>query len=78
MLALGHQLMQGVGPTLPFVAALPLALAVLSTLPLWPGIEVRKARAIAVVTLLGAASVSLWVLLDAPAATRAVYSDSKQ
>jgi hypothetical protein len=78
MLALGHQLMQGVGPTLPFVAALPLALAVLSTLPLWPGIEVRKARAIAIVTLLGAASVSLWVLLDAPAASRAVYSDSKQ
>lgn len=78
MLALGHQLMQGVGPTLPFVAALPLALAVSSTLPLWPGIEVRKARMIAVVTLLGAASVSLWVLLDAPAASRAVYSDSKQ
>lgn len=78
MLALGHQLMQGVGPTLPFVAALPLALAVLSTLPLWPGMEVRKARTIAVVALLGAASVSLWVLLDAPAATRAVYSDRKQ
>jgi len=77
-LALGHQLMQGVGPTLPFVAALPLALAVLSTLPLWPGMEVRKARTIAVIALLGAASVSLWVLLDAPAATRAVYSDSKQ
>jgi hypothetical protein len=78
MLALGHQLMQGVGPTLPFVTALPLALAVLSTLPLWPGMEVRKARTIAVVALLGAASVSLWVLLDAPAATRAVYSDRKQ
>jgi hypothetical protein len=77
-LALGHQLMQGVGPTLPFVAALPMALAVLSTLPLWPGMEVRKARTIAVLALLGAASVSLWVLLDAPAATRAVYSDSKQ
>jgi hypothetical protein len=70
--------MQGVGPTLPFVAALPLALAVLSTLPLWLGMEVRKARMIAIVALLAAASVSLWVLLDAPAATRAVYSDSKQ
>jgi hypothetical protein len=77
-LALGHQLMQGVGPTLPFVAALPLAFAVLSTLSLWPGMEVRKARTIAVLALLGAASVSLWVLLDAPAVTRAVYSDSKQ
>jgi hypothetical protein len=78
MLSLGHQLMQGVGPTLPFAVALPLALAVLSALPLWPGMEVRKARAIAVAALLGASSVSLWVLLDAPAASRAVYSDSKQ
>jgi len=78
MLSLGHQLMQGVGPTLPFAVALPLALAVLSALPLWPGIEVRRARAIAVAALLGASSVSLWVLLDAPATSRAVYSDSKQ
>jgi hypothetical protein len=78
MLSLGHQLMQGVGPTLSFAVALPLALAVLSTLPLWPGMEARKARAIAVAALLGAASVSLWVLLDAPAASRAVYSDTKQ
>lgn len=78
MLSLGHQLMQGVGPTLPFAVALPLALAILSILPLWLGMEARKARAIAVVALLGAASVSLWVLLDPPAASRAVYSDSKQ
>jgi hypothetical protein len=78
MLSLGHQLMQGVGPTFPFAVALPLALAVLSALPLWPGIEVRRARVIAVAALLGASSVSLWVLLDAPAASRAVYSDSKQ
>jgi hypothetical protein len=78
MLSLGHQLMQGVGPTLPFAVALPLALAALSTLPVWPGMEARKARAIAFAALLGASSVSLWVLLDAPAASRAVYSDSKQ
>ena len=78
MLSLGHQLMQGVGPTLPFAVALPLALAALSALPLWPGMEARKARAIVVAALLGASSVSLWVLLDAPAASRAVYSDSKQ
>jgi len=80
MLSLGHQLMQGVGPTLPFAVALPLALAlaILSTLPLWPVMEARKARAIAVAALLAAASVSLWVLLDPPAASRAVYSYSKQ
>ncbi|CAN1525207.1 MAG: M20/M25/M40 family metallo-hydrolase [Sphingomonadaceae bacterium] len=78
MLSLGHQLMQGVGPTLPFAVALPLALAALSALPIWPGMAARKARAITVAALLGASSVSLWVLLDAPAASRAVYSDSKQ
>ena len=78
MLSLGHQLMQGVGPTLPFAIALPLALAVLTALPLWPGIVARKARVIALAALLGAMSVSLWVLLDAPAASRAVYSDSKK
>jgi hypothetical protein len=78
MLSLGHQLMQGVGPTLPFAIALPLALAVLTALPLWPGMDARKARVIALAALLGAMSVSLWVLLDAPAASRAVYSDSKK
>jgi hypothetical protein len=77
-LSLGHQLMQGVGPTLPFAVALPLALAILSTLPLWPGMAARTARAIAAAALLGAASASLWVLLDAPAASRAAYSDSKK
>lgn len=77
-LSLGHQLMQGVGPTLPYAVALPLALAILSTLPLWPGMAARKARAIAAAALLGAASASLWVLLDAPAASRAAYSDSKK
>ncbi len=77
-LSLGHQLMQGVGPTLPFAVALPLALAILSTLPLWPGVAARTARAIAAAALLGAASASLWVLLDAPAASRAAYSDSKK
>jgi hypothetical protein len=77
-LSLGHQLMQGVGPTLPFAVALPLALAILSTLPLWPAMAARTARAIAAAALLGAASASLWVLLDAPAASRAAYSDSKK
>jgi hypothetical protein len=78
LLAMGHQLMQGVGPSLPFAIAIPLALAVLTTLPLWPGMEARKVRVIALSALLGAMCVSLWVLLDAPAASRAVYSDSKK
>ena len=78
MLSLGHQLLQGVGPTLPFAIALPLALAVLTALPIWPGMAAQKARVLALAALLSAMSVSLWVLLDAPAASRAVYSDSKK
>ncbi len=78
LLSLGHQLMQGVGPTMPFAAALPLALAVLALLPLWPGVAARNARALALAFLLGAMSMSLWVLLDQPAPSRAVYSDSKK
>ena len=78
LLSLGHQLMQGVGPTMPFAAALPLALAVLALLPLWPGVAARNARALALAFLLGAMTMSLWVLLDSPAPSRAVYSDSKK
>jgi hypothetical protein len=78
LLSLGHQLMQGVGPTMPFAAALPLALAVLALLPLWPGVAARNARALARALLLGAMTMSLWVLLDKPAPSRAVYSDSKK
>lgn len=78
MLSLGHQLMQGVGPTRPFAIALPLALGVLTALPIWPGVDAQKARVLALAALLSAMSVSLWVLLDAPAASRAVYSDSKK
>ncbi|HEX4848439.1 MAG TPA: M20/M25/M40 family metallo-hydrolase [Novosphingobium sp.] len=78
MLALGHQLMQGVGPTLPMAAALPLALGVLALLPVWPGIEKRRAGILAALLLTSAAAVALWVQLDAPAETRAVYADSKR
>lgn len=77
MLGLGHQLMQGVGPTMPMAAALPLGLAGLALLPLWPRLSQRNARAAAVGLLVAAAAVALWVQMDPPADTRAVYSDSK-
>ncbi|MDE2619755.1 MAG: M28 family peptidase [Sphingomonadales bacterium] len=73
MLALGHQLMQGVGPTMPAVASLPLAIGALAVLPLWPGLKRSRQAAATVVAL--AAALSLWVQLDAPAESRAVYSD---
>lgn len=78
MLSLGHQLMQGVGPTMPMTAALPLSLAALALLPLWPGLAARKVRMIGAAALLGAGAIALWVQLDAPAASRAVYADTKK
>ncbi len=78
MIALGHQLMQGVGPTMPFGAALPLAIGALALLPLWPGLAPRRAWQLCAGTLLAACAAALWVQLDPPASSRAVYSDSKK
>jgi hypothetical protein len=75
--SLGHFLMQGVGTTMPMAAALPLAIAVMAQLPLWPGMEKRPARLAITALLVGAAGVALWVQLDDPAETRAVYADNK-
>lgn len=77
MIALGHQLMQGVGPSMPMAAALPLALAIMALLPLWPGMEKGRVRLFSALLLAGAAGIALWVQLDAPAETRAVYADNK-
>ena len=78
MLALGHQVMQGVGPTMPMAAALPLALAGLGVLPVWQGLSARAARSGAVVLLMAAVAVALWVRLDPVAETAAVYADAKR
>ncbi|MCF8472803.1 MAG: hypothetical protein K9G27_08430 [Sphingomonadaceae bacterium] len=50
----------------------------LAPLPLWPGVAARNARALALGLVLGAMSMSLWVRLDPPAPSRAVYSDGKK
>ena len=76
-LALGHQLMQGVGPTMPMAVALPLAVAAMALLPLWPALPRRVAQTGAILALLCGGGVALWVALDAPADTIAVYSDTK-
>ncbi|HNN56021.1 MAG TPA: M28 family peptidase [Novosphingobium sp.] len=73
-LALGHQLMQGVGPTLPSAAALPLALGALVILPLWPGTSTRTANLTGLALLGAALAVALWVRLDPMADTVAIYS----
>lgn len=75
MLSLGFQVMQGVGPGMPYAAMLPAALGVLSWLPLWPGIA--KSRLIATVLLAGALAVALWVRFDPVPPTVAVYSPLK-
>jgi len=77
MLALGHQLMQGVGPTMAAAAALPLTIAAVTVLPLWTPLPQRIAlRAVGALALAGLA-VALWVRLDAPADTIAAYADTK-
>jgi hypothetical protein len=73
-LALGHQWMQGVGPTMPFVAALPFALATLALVPLWPGLSRSAAWRWAGALLAAALCMALWVRFDPMAETVAVYS----
>ncbi|MFO1256229.1 MAG: M28 family peptidase [Sphingomonadaceae bacterium] len=74
MLSLGHQLMQGVGPDLPSVAALPLALGALALVPLWPALSHRHARQAGLALLVLALGVSLWVRFDPMADSVASYS----
>lgn len=78
MLALGHQVMQGVGPTMPMAAALPLALGALGLLPVWHGVTSRTARISVAGLLILAMAVALWVRLDPVAETVAVYADTKR
>jgi hypothetical protein len=77
MIALGHQVMQGVGPGMPVAAVLPLAVAVLALLPLWTGLGMRTARIAAGALLVLAVGVALDVRLDPLADTVPVYSADK-
>jgi hypothetical protein len=77
MISMGHFVMQGVGPSLPMAAALPLALAVLAVLPLWEGLSARSARIAAAVLLVAALGTALTVRLDPLAETVPAYSADK-
>ena len=77
MIALGHQVMQAVGPNLPVAAVLPLSIAALAVLPLWPGLRVKTARVAAALCLMLAVGVALTVRLDPLADTVPVYSADK-
>lgn len=77
MLPFAHFAMQGVGAGRPYVVVLLFALIVLAVLPLWQAVDQRRARLTTGVAAGLALALSLWVLLDAPADTVAVYADNK-
>lgn len=76
MLGLGFFLMQAVGPGMPMVAAIPLAVSAVLILPLMP--EPRRALAMAAILLAMATAIAFWVLLDPVAPSAAVYNDTKK
>ena len=77
MLALAHQIMQGVGATLPMVAAVPLAIAMLAFLPICPQMARRTAHVAGCVLLLSAAGLALSIRFAPLADTVAAYTDTK-
>ena len=76
MLGFGFFLLQAVGPGMPMVAAIPLAVSAVLLLPLMP--EPRRALTLAAALLVVATGIALWVLLDPVAPSVAVYSDTKK
>jgi hypothetical protein len=77
MLAMGFLLVEAVGPFIPVVAALPLAVASVLAMPLVPAVGRRQALIAAAVMLALAIGIALWVRLDALAASVATYSRFK-
>ena len=77
MLALAHQMMQGVGATLPMVAAVPLAIAMLAFLPICPQMARRTAHVAGCVLLLSAVGLALSIRFAPLADTVAAYTDTK-
>jgi hypothetical protein len=76
MLGFGFFLLQAVGPGMPMVAAVPLAIGAVLLLPLMP--EPRRALTMAAALLVVATGIALWILLDPVAPSVAVYSDVKK
>lgn len=74
MLTLGFLLMEAVGPVMPQVSALPLALCAVLAWPLVRITDSRKATVAGVALIAIACGLALWVRFDALAPTVAVYS----
>ncbi len=77
MLSLGHQLMQGVGPTTPWMAALLLGIALAALAPLLPTMPTKRALIGALVFALAGTAVAIAIRSDPLADTVAVYSNDK-
>ena len=77
LLQYGHQLMQGVGPSIPSLTALLAAL----TLPLLglliPAVNARKSLGLAILCIFAATAIALYVRLDPVADTVADYASLK-
>ena len=74
MLGFGFFLVQAIGPGMPMVAAIPLAISTVLLLPIMPSIAGRHAMSTAGLLLLLAIGIALWVRLDALAPSVPVYS----
>jgi hypothetical protein len=74
MLAMGFLLVEAVGPFIPVIAALPLAIAGVLATPLLPVTGRRPMLIAAAVLLAVAIGIALWVRLDPVAASVATYS----
>lgn len=77
MLYLGHFAMQAVGGPMAWVAAIPLSLAAMAVLPVWPQLGAQAARRSAGVLIAPALAVALWVRFDPVADTVAAYASDK-
>ncbi|MBT0669054.1 M20/M25/M40 family metallo-hydrolase [Novosphingobium profundi] len=77
-LVIGFALYQAVGPGLPSIAILPLALIALVFVPLRPtGALKSRVPKVALVGLAGAFALALWVRLDPLASSIPVYSEAR-
>lgn len=75
LLALGYQAMQGVGPSMPWVTAILMALAMIVWLPLWG--EIPRWKPIAGSLMVLAVGMALFVRFDPVPPTVAVYQSLK-
>lgn len=76
MLVLAHQLMLGVGPDLPSVVILPMAILALSIQPLYADMSRRRSYSLAAICLGLAVILALWIGLDSLPPTVPQYSIS--